>query len=238
MTRTVNRPASRGAGEPPAAKLILALDVDRFERAKYFINLLYPRIKIFKVGSQLFTGCGPKIAKYLHKKGAEVFLDLKFYDIPNTVANALRQAVRLKVKMLTLHLSAGKEMLKAAVSAAKDEALKRKLKPPLLIGVTILTSQKARGKEILDLARLGLECGLDGLVCSSREVKLLRQKLKGRFIIITPGIRPKGAGPDDQKRTATAKGAIKSGSDYLVVGRPILESKDPIKAIDEIMGPD
>jgi len=232
--RVVNHKPRITNHESRAAKLILALDVDSFEKAIYFVNLLYPKIKIFKVGSQLFTGCGPRIADFIRKKGAEVFLDLKFHDIPNTVANAVAQAARLKVKMLTLHISGGPEMLKAAVKAAKDESLDPKQKRPLLVGVTVLTSQETKSGEVLGLAKLGLECGLDGIVCSAQEVMSLREKLGKDFIIVTPGIRPRQTGADDQKRIATAQEAIAAGSDFLVVGRPILEAKEPLKALREI----
>ena len=180
-------------------KIILALDVDSFEKARNLINLLYPKVRIFKIGSQLFTGCGPKIIEFIHKKGGEVFLDLKFHDIPNTVANAVFQACRLKVKMLTLHISGGKEMLEAAVKAAKEASLAIKRESPLLIGVTVLTSQESGRDEVLRLAGIGLSCGLDGVVCSAQEVRFLRGELGKDFVIVTPGIRPKQAGVDDQK---------------------------------------
>ncbi|MDO8747789.1 MAG: orotidine-5'-phosphate decarboxylase [Candidatus Omnitrophota bacterium] len=212
-------------------KLILALDVDSPEKARNFVNLLYPKVRVFKIGSQLFTGCGPKIIEFIHKKGGEVFLDLKFHDIPNTVANAVAQAARLKVKMLTLHISGGKEMLEAAVKAAKTI----KHNHPLLIGVTVLTSQESGRDEVLRLARIGLECGLDGVVCSVQEVRFLRGELGKDFVIVTPGIRPKKTGVDDQKRIATASQAIAAGSDFLVVGRPILEAKDPVEALTGIL---
>lgn len=215
--------------------LIIALDVDSYARAKHFVDLLYPKIKIFKVGSMLFTACGPKIIEYIRKKKAEVFLDLKFLDIPNTVANSVAMAGRHQVKMLTLHISGGKQMLAAAVKKAKEEPRRLKLKPPLLIGVTVLTSQEARPKEILKLAKLGLDCGLDGVVCSPQEIKLLRENIPRKFIIVTPGIRLKSAPADDQKRTATAVEAIKAGSDFLVVGRPILEARDPLAVAAELL---
>lgn len=219
----------------PGTKLILALDVDTQERAKYFINRLSPKIKIFKIGLQLFTICGPEIIEFIRKKGAQVFLDLKFFDIPNTVANATRAAARLKVKMSTLHISGGQEMLKAAVKAAKEEAASLKINRPLLIGVTVLTSQKAKPVQVLRLAKAGLSCGLDGVVCSAREAALLRKAVKKKFIIVTPGIRPKGYDAGDQKRTATVWDAVKAGSDFLVVGRPILKAADPLKAAEEII---
>ncbi|PIP18722.1 MAG: orotidine-5'-phosphate decarboxylase [Candidatus Omnitrophica bacterium CG08_land_8_20_14_0_20_41_16] len=217
-------------------EIILALDVDSLERAKYFVNKLYPAVKIFKVGSQLFTACGPKVIDILNKKGASVFLDLKFFDIPNTIAHAVRNAIRLKVKMMTLHILGDEEMIKAAVSAARDESKRLKIKKPLLIGVTVLTSKEARSSDVLTLARIGIECGLDGIVCSAREAKFLRQAIKKKFLIVTPGIRPKGAGKNDQRRTATVREAIQSGSNFLVVGRPILEAREPLIKAKEILG--
>jgi len=213
-------------------KIILALDVDNFKRAKYFVDKLYPRIKTFKVGLQLFTACGPGIIEYIRKKGGSVFLDLKLHDIPNTVASAVRQAAALKVKLLTLHIAGEEAMLKAAVSAAREAPCR-----PLLIGVTVLTSQKTNPARVLKLARLGLACGLDGVVCSAKEARLLRSRIKKKFIIVTPGIRPKSALADDQKRTMSAPEAIKAGSNFLVIGRPILKAKDPLQALTEISTP-
>ena len=213
-------------------EIILALDVDSLQKAKYFVNKLYPKIKIFKVGVQLFTAFGPKIVEAINKKGAEVFLDLKFFDIPNTVANAVRQAVRLKVKMLTLHILGDEEMLRQAVAAAKDEARRLRIKRPLLIGVTVLTSKEANSSDVLTLAKIGLESGLDGVVCSVREAASLRKKINKKFVIVTPGIRPAGVSRNDQKRTATVAEAVRAGSDFLVIGRPILEAKDPVKVAE------
>lgn len=218
------------------AKIILALDVDTLARARYFVDRLYPRVKVFKIGLHLFTAFGPKVIGIIHKKEGSVFLDLKFHDIPNTVSNAVRQAVKLKVKMLTLHISGGEEMLRSAVRSASEEARQLKVKRPLLIGVTVLTSQKSSPQAILKLAKLGLDCGLDGVVCSVREAAFLRSKIKNKFLIITPGIRAYNAVSDDQKRTATVTEAIQAGSDFLVVGRPILKAKDPLKAIKELTG--
>jgi orotidine-5'-phosphate decarboxylase len=217
------------------SEIILALDVDNFTKAKYFVNKTYPTIKIFKVGLQLFSAAGPQVIDFIHKKGAEVFLDLKLFDIPNTVALAVRQATRRKVKMLTLHISGGEEMIKAAIAAAKDEAKKLKFKRPLLIGVTVLTSKETKPSEVLNLAKFGIQAGLDGVVCSGREVKDLRNKIKSKFVIVTPGIRPNGGVKNDQKRTVTVEEAIKAGSNFLVIGRPILEAKDPLKAVLELL---
>ena len=217
-------------------ELILALDVDDLKMAKYFVNKLYPEIKIFKVGSQLFTACGPRIIEWINKKGAFVFLDLKFFDIPNTVAHAVRSAVRLKVKMLTLHILGDEEMIKAAVYAGRDEAKKLRVKKPLLIGVTVLTSKEAKSSDVLTLAKIGIECGLDGVVCSAREAGVLRDSIKKEFIIVTPGIRSKGGIMNDQKRTATVSEAIDAGSNFLVVGRPILEAGNPRAAAKAMKG--
>ena len=217
------------------SQIILALDVDTLEQAKYFVDKLYPKIKIFKVGSQLFTAYGPRIIEMLHKRGAEVFLDLKYFDIPNTVAKAIAQAARLKVKMLTLHILGGKEMIEASVKEAANQ--KKVLKTrPLLIGVTVLTSQASGAKDVLGLARLGLASGLDGIVCSAHEAKLLRSKIKNKFLIVTPGIRAGDSSRDDQKRIATVLEAQSSGSDYLVIGRPILKADNPVLKVEEILG--
>jgi orotidine-5'-phosphate decarboxylase len=218
-----------------APEIILALDVDDLKKAKYFVNKLYPRIKIFKVGIQLFTLAGPGIVEFINKKGAQVFLDLKFFDIPNTVANAVRAAVRLKVKMLTLHILGDVDMLKQALTAVRQESRRLKIKRPLLVGVTVLTSKEANPSEVLILARMGLESGLDGVVCSAREAPLLRKKINRKFVIVTPGIRLDGTPSDDQKRTATVREAIKAGSSFLVIGRPVLKAKDPLKAAEELL---
>ena len=218
------------------SELILALDVDSLNRARHFVNKLYPVIKIFKVGSQLFTSCGPKIIDIINKKGASVFLDLKFFDIPNTVAHAVRSAVRLKVKMLTLHILGDEEMIRGAVLAVREEAKKLKVKKPLLIGVTVLTSKETKSSDVLTLAKIGIECGLDGVVCSAQEAGILRGNINKKFVIVTPGIRPKGGIKNDQKRTATVEEAIGAGSNFLVVGRPILEASNPKAAAKEISG--
>jgi len=213
------------------SEIILALDVDSLAQAGYFARKLYPKIKIFKVGLRLYTAAGPKVLRLIRQRGGEIFLDLKLFDIPNTVAQAVREAVRHKIKMLTLHISGGQEMLKAAVSAAKDEAKILKIKRPLLVGVTVLTSQKTQPGQVLKLAKIGISSGLDGVVCSAQEARLLRNRIKRKFIIVTPGIRPPGIKKNDQKRTATVKQAVQAGSNFLVIGRPILEAKDPLKAL-------
>jgi len=218
------------------AQIILALDVDTLKEARDFVDKLYPKIKIFKVGSYLFTAYGPKIIEMLHKKGAEIFLDLKYFDIPNTVSGAVAAAVRLKVKMITLHICGGQEMLQAAVASAKRQAKALKIARPMLIGVTVLTSQPAKPGEVLALAKQAVASGLDGVVCSVQEAGVLRRKIKKSFIMVTPGIRLDNLSKDDQKRTATADQAIKAGSNFLVIGRPILKADNPIKKTEELLG--
>lgn len=217
-------------------QIILALDVDTIASAVGFADKLYPKIKIFKVGSHLFTAYGPKIVEILRKKGAEVFLDLKYFDIPNTVAQAVGAATRLKVKMLTLHISGGQEMIKAALAQAALQAKASKVPRPLLIGVTVLTSQQAKAEEVVELAKKGIAWGLDGVVCSAQEAAVLRRKIKKNFLIITPGIRSDNLAKDDQKRTATVSQAVGAGSNFLVIGRPILKAEDPIAKTEELLG--
>jgi len=216
-------------------KVILALDVDTIEEAKRFVDSLYPKISIFKVGSHLFTAYGPKVIEMLHKKGADVFLDLKYFDIPNTVAKAVAVAVRQKVKMLTLHISGGKEMLEAAVASANKQARISKVSRPLLIGVTVLTSKIVKATEVLTLAKIGINSGLDGVVCSVNEAAILRSKIKNNFLIVTPGIRADDSIKDDQKRVATVSQAVKAGSNFLVIGRPILKADNPLAKAQELL---
>ena len=230
-------------------QLIVALDVDTFQQAKALVDQLDDAVKIFKVGSQLFTAYGPFVTRYLQAKGKKVFLDLKFHDIPNTVASAVKSAVSLSVApgkeknfaplyMLTIHTSGGREMMEAAVSAAKEQSKKLKVKRPLLVGVTVLTSEAKDGKLqalVLDRAMVARRAGLDGVVASVEEAPLIRRYCPKDFLIVTPGIRPAGADAGDQKRAATPKAAIISGSDFLVVGRPIVQVQNPLKAAKAIL---
>ncbi|MFH1413581.1 MAG: orotidine-5'-phosphate decarboxylase [Candidatus Omnitrophota bacterium] len=221
------------------AQIILALDVDNLRQAKYFVNKLYPTIKIFKVGSQLFTACGPKIIQFINKKGARVFLDLKFNDIPNTMVNAAKEAVKYKVAMFTVHTLSGPTALKEVAKLCKHSKTKA-------IAVTILTSicqhflkdlgiKRKLFREVLYLAGVAKRSGLSGVVCSVEEARMVRRKLGKNFLIITPGIRPKRTKRDDQKRIATAEEAVQAGSDYLVIGRPILNARDPLLVVREIL---
>ncbi len=229
--------------------LIVALDVDTFEKAQKLIDALSDSVDIFKIGSQLFTAYGPFVTRYVQAKGKKVFLDLKFHDIPNTVASAVKSAVSLSVApnadkdfaplfMLTVHTQGGAEMMQAAANAAKEQAALLKVARPLIVGVTVLTST-ARTKDtdsiVLERARRAKDCGLDGIVASVEEAAMVRSALGKDFVIVTPGIRPAGADVGDQKRVATPKAALEAGSNYLVVGRPIVAEADPKDAAQKIL---
>ncbi len=240
-------------------KLIVALDVDNLERAEYFVDILYPKVRLFKIGSQLFTACGPRAVELVAKKGAQVFLDLKWYDIPQTVISSvtsgtglscalasvqspdsetIKQQTSLPVFMMTVHASGTKEMMRAAVFAAQQKAEALHKKRPYIVGVTVLTSTQPDAKTVgmvLERALLAKDAGLDGIVCSVHETAAVRDACGERFIIVNPGIRPKGANAGGQKRVATAKAAFQAGADYIVVGRPVLEAKNPLLALNGIL---
>ena len=202
------------------SKLIVALDVDGYAPAVALIEDLLGAVGIFKVGSQLFTRVGPKIVEYIHERGGHCFLDLKFHDIPNTVAKAVESAAALRVSWLTIHASGGAEMLKAAATPIPHR--------PRLLGVTVLTSVGGVvGNEVVRLARLCRECGLDGVVASAQELALIREAVGKELLIVTPGIRPVWSETGDQKRITTPAQAVAAGADYLVVGRPIVAAADP-----------
>ena len=204
------------------SKLIVALDVDNFEQAATLVARLGDSVDTYKVGSQLFTRVGPKIVEYLQSRGHRCFLDLKFYDIPNTVAKAVESAESLNVAMLTVHTVGGAEMLRAAASVPKH---------PLLLGVTVLTSVGGDvADEVVRRAKLAAECGLEGVVASPHEIKLIRQAVGDKIVIVTPGIRPAWAAAGDQKRMMTPAEAVAAGANFIVVGRPILADPDPIQA--------
>jgi orotidine-5'-phosphate decarboxylase len=233
----------------PNAQLIVALDLETFEQARKLVDDLGDLVEIYKVGSQMFTACGPLITRYLQSKGKKVFLDLKFHDIPNTVASAVTSAGSLSISpnnvlgfapifMLTVHISGGKEMLEAAAQAAKSQAQALGVARPLIVGVTVLTSTtKDAGTQelVLQRARLAKESGLDGVVASVEETALIRRELGPEFSIVTPGIRPADASLNDQKRVATPQAAILQGSNFLVVGRPIIQAPSPRAAAQKIL---
>ena len=226
-------------------KIILALDVESFKEAEKFVVLLREHIGIFKVGKQLFTHCGPEIIEMINHHSGKVFLDLKYHDIPHTVARAVEEACKLKVFMLTLHATGGQEMMREAVDASIRMAQEHSFPPPLILAVTILTSLQQEDladigmnspieEAVLRLAELAKSAGVQGVVASAKEAALIRDTCGSNFVIVTPGIRPKGTASGDQKRTLTPKEALLAGSDYIVIGRPILKAKDPLKAVREI----
>ena len=216
--------------------IIIALDLD-YEDSLDFAKKIDPEHCRLKVGSQLFTQKGPQIIEELSMLGFDIFLDLKFHDIPNTVASAVEVAAEMGVWMLNVHTSGGSKMMEAAWQAANKSA-----NPPLVIGVTILTSLnqvdmnelgvKDISNQINDLATLAYKSSLDGIVCSAGDVRNIKSLLGEDFLTITPGIRPISAPKDDQSRISSAKQAIEDGSDYLVIGRPITQSSDPLKSLE------
>jgi len=228
-------------------KLIVALDVKTLDEAALMVKKLGPTVRVFKVGMGLFTAYGPDAVKMVHDKGAKVFLDLKFHDIPNTVAHAVRSAARLGVFMMNIHAMGGSEMMSAASSAAAEVAAAAGSgNRPILLGVTVLTSMdqasigeigvdRKIGEEVIALARLAKDAGLDGVVASPNETSLIRQNLGKDFVIVTPGIRPAGSEKGDQKRIMTPADAVKAGADYIVVGRPVIEAKDPVSTAKDII---
>ena len=226
--------------------IIVALDVPTADAALKLVEKLAPVVGAFKIGKELFTSAGPDMVRSIRSLGAPVFLDLKFHDIPNTVAKAVAAAVHLDVHMLTVHASGGREMLKAAEQAAQENARKLGCTPPLVLGVTVLTSLDSAalqeiglnpdvGLQVRRLASLATNAGLRGLVCSPREVSELRQMLPASTQLVIPGIRSQTAPADDQKRTLTAREALALGANWLVIGRPICAAEDPRAAAEQIL---
>ena len=221
-------------------KIIVPLDVSTLEEAKNLVDKL-PEVSFWKVGLELFVSTGADILQYLKDKDKNIFLDLKFHDIPNTVAGACRSACKYEVDLLTIHATAGKTALQAAVAAVKDAK-----KPPQLLAITLLTSIDSRSLAIdlkvpvelpeyaLNMAILAKESGLDGAVCSPQEVSKLREICGRDFTLVCPGIRPSWAVKGDQSRVATPKDAIASGASYLVIGRPITAAENPNQAWEKI----
>ena len=228
-------------------RLIVALDVDSQAQAERLAERLDGLVRRFKIGSQLFTAGGPAVVEAIQKRGAEVFLDLKFHDIPNTVAGAAREAARLGVFMFNVHASGGLAMMKAAADGAAAAAVELSVRRPLAIAVTVLTSldRAALHRElgvtssveghVLHLAELAREAGLDGTVASPVEIAAIRRSLGAAWVIVTPGVRPAGSAAGDQSRVATPGAAARAGAHYLVVGRPITGAPDPAAAAAAIL---
>lgn len=223
-------------------KLILALDVDTAHEARELVAKLSDVTKTFKIGSQLFTSAGPQFVRELIAEGARIFLDLKFHDIPNTVAAAGIEATRLGVFMFNVHTSGGSEMMRRTSDAVDAVVEREGLERPKIIGVTLLTSSDATTlaetglsaepeARVVMLARLAHTSGLDGVVASPLEIAALRAAIEPKnFVIVTPGVRPKGTELNDQRRVMTPEAAVRAGADYVVVGRSVLNAKDPVRA--------
>ncbi|MFZ3260672.1 MAG: orotidine-5'-phosphate decarboxylase [Thiobacillus sp.] len=221
-------------------KIIVALDFATQKDALALVDRLDPKLCRLKVGKEMFTACGPELVETLMQRGFEVFLDLKFHDIPNTVASACKAAARLGVWMVNVHALGGRRMMEAA-----RESLEGAASRPRLIAVTVLTSMGQADlnelgipgepcETVLRLAKLAQASGLDGVVCSAQEAQPLRQALGTDFCLVTPGIRPVNAAQDDQVRIVTPVEAIRLGSDYLVIGRPITKAADPLQVLQQI----
>lgn len=221
-------------------KIIVALDFPGAVPALALAHRLSPELCRLKVGKELFTATGPNLLEQLMKRGFEVFLDLKFHDIPNTTAQACKAAASLGVWMINVHALGGRKMLEAARMAVSCSS-----RPPKLIAVTMLTSMNqddindigidATPEEmVLRLAKLAHEAGLDGVVCSAQETAMLRKQCGSKFCLVTPGIRPTEASPDDQSRVMTPEAALRSGASYLVIGRPVTKASDPLQALLDI----
>jgi len=220
------------------SKIIVALDYSNAEQALGFVDKVTPELCKLKVGKELFTTAGPQFVEEFVAKGFDVFLDLKFHDIPNTVMKACHAAAELGVWMVNVHALGGHAMMQAAKEGVSDSSTK-------LIAVTVLTSMEQEdlnqigiqteiSQQVVKLAQLAKQSGLDGVVCSAKEVSLLRQNLSKDFLLVTPGIRPKGNAIGDQKRVMTPNEAINAGSSYLVIGRPITQSGAPVKTLEMI----
>jgi orotidine-5'-phosphate decarboxylase len=226
--------------------IIAALDVPTAEQAWKLAQEIAPAVAAFKIGGELFTSAGPDIVRRVRDTGAAVFLDLKFHDIPHTVAKAVVSATRLDVQMLTIHASGGAEMMRAAEEAAQQTALQSGRHAPLVLGVTVLTScdhstlneigcEPNVGKQVERLALLAAKAGLRGLVCSPLEITALRQLLPEKIQLVTPGIRTGAEKADDQRRTLTPREALAAGANWLVIGRPIYAAENPRAAAETIL---
>jgi orotidine-5'-phosphate decarboxylase len=229
------------------ARIVLALDVDNDRDALAIVAELKDFVGLFKVGHQLFTAYGPDIVRRIIGMGGRVFLDLKYHDIPNTVAKASAEAVKLGVSIFNVHSLGGIDMMKAAAESARETAEKHDLPAPTVLAVTILTSMDEKSmrkelkitrslqREVVHLARLAQRAGMHGVVASPQEIKMLRRTIRGKFVVLTPGVRPAWADKDDQMRVMTPGEAVRAGADYIVVGRPVLKARDRKAAVEKIL---
>ena len=226
--------------------LIVALDFDECQKALKLVDDVRENVKHFKVGLELFSRCGIEIVREIRRRNCNVFLDLKYLDIPNTVKSAARVAVEAGVWMYNVHALGGYEFLREIAEFNREYSENVGIRRPLLVAVTVLTSmndedlrsigiESSVEETVLRLAELSKRAGLDGVVCSAKEVKLIKENLGKDFITVTPGIRPSWAQRNDQKRVVTPKDAVALGTDYIVVGRPITMNENPLKAVNEIL---
>ncbi|MDA8098779.1 MAG: orotidine-5'-phosphate decarboxylase [Nitrospiraceae bacterium] len=232
---------------PPRNRLVLALDVDSDSVALALVDELKDQVGLFKVGHQLFTAFGPDVVRRIVRKGGKVFLDLKYHDIPHTVARASAEAVKLGVDIFNVHALGGMDMMRAAAESAAETAGKQGIPVPITLAVTILTSMdeaslrrdlkitRSLPRTVAHFARLAQRAGLSGVVASPQEIKMLRRAVRQRFVILTPGVRPSWAGKDDQQRVLTPGEAVAAGADYIVIGRPILKAEDKAAAVGRIV---
>ena len=222
-------------------RLIVALDLDDLDLATELVRSLAQEVGMFKIGKQLFTHAGPQAVRLIQDLGGDIFLDLKFHDIPNTVAKAAIEATRLGVKMFNVHASGSLEMMRLTVKEVERVSRQQKLRRPIMLGVTVLTSlgqedlqrlgvEHKIADQVVRLALLTKEAGMDGVVASPHEVADIRHACGQRFVIVTPGIRPAESQRNDQQRVMTPADAVRAGVDYIVVGRPILEAQNPVMA--------
>ena len=227
-------------------RLIVALDVDDLEQAAELVRQLAGEVGMFKIGKQLFTHAGPQAVRQIQELGGEIFLDLKFHDIPNTVAKAAIEATRLGVKMFNVHASGSLEMMRTTEKEVRRVCRQEKRRKPIMLAVTVLTSlnqddlqrvgvERKVADQVVRLALLTKEAGMDGVVASPHEVADIREACGRRFVIVTPGIRPSETDRDDQQRVMTPAEAVRAGVDYIVVGRPIIEAKNPVVAARAII---
>jgi len=237
----------------PKERIVLALDVDTHAEALTLVKELTPYVGVFKIGMQLYNSIGPAIVQEVNELGGKVFVDLKFHDIPNTVGAAGKVLTRLNSFMFNVHAAGGREMMQKAADDAKAEAAKLGINPPIILAVTVLTSisnqqlqeeMHVNGMDVQELAVkwavMAKESGLDGVVCSPKEITAIRQACGPDFKIVTPGIRPRWSEANDQKRITTPRDALDLGADYMVIGRPITQADSPkaaaLKIIEELEG--
>ena len=229
-------------------RIVLALDVDTLEEGLGLVKKLSGYVGVFKIGMQLYNSVGPDIVRRVHELGGRVFLDLKLHDIPNTVGAAGKVLTRLQTYMFNVHAAGGREMMRTVAREANAEAIKNGTIPPLILAVTVLTSISQQELEqemfvtglkveelVVKWALIAKEAGMGGVVCSPREISLIRQACGSDFKIVTPGIRPLWSAADDQKRITTPRQALDQGADYIVIGRPIVKAEDPCAAAQKII---